>query len=226
MTARPAVVAFDVIETLMSIEPLRARLAGAGCPPHLLETWYARILRDGMALSAAGDYADFPSVAEAALRSLTGRPDADERLAAVIADLGDLPAFPDALPAVTRLAEAGVRVACLTNGRADTTAAFAARAGLEPFIERVISAAEVFRWKPSAVVYRYAAEVLGVRPERMALVAAHDWDCHGAKRAGMTTGWVRRPSGLPGGYGACFTPPDVAGADLAEVAAKLLALEP
>ena len=53
------------------------------------------------------------------------------------------------------------------------------------------------------------------------LVAAHDWDCHGAKRAGLITGWVSRKSG---GFGAPFEPPDVVGEDLAEVAAKLLAL--
>jgi 2-haloacid dehalogenase len=56
----------------------------------------------------------------------------------------------------------------------------------------------------------------------MALVAAHDWDCHGAKRAGLITGWVSRKSG---GFGAPFEPPDVVGEDLTEVAAKLLALE-
>jgi len=62
-----------------------------------------------------------------------------------------------------------------------------------------------------------------VPPERMALVAAHDWDCHGAKRAGLTTGFVSRKSG---GYGAPFAPPDVAADDLTEVVAGLLALAP
>ena len=71
------------------------------------------------------------------------------------------------------------------------------------------------------MVYLYAAEVLDVPPQWLALVAAHDWDCHGAKRAGLTTGWVSRKSG---GFGAPFEPPDVAGEDLTEVAAKLLAL--
>src|SRR5580692_6168360 len=42
MTNRPAVVAFDVIETLMSLEPLRARLVEIGQPPHLLEAWHTR----------------------------------------------------------------------------------------------------------------------------------------------------------------------------------------
>jgi 2-haloacid dehalogenase len=222
MTARPAVVAFDVIETLMSLEPLRARLTEAGQPPDLLEAWYTRTLRDGMALSATGDYVPFTDVAEAALRGLTNYTISDERLAQVMAGFSELPAFDDALPAITSLTEGGLRVACLTNGPADLTSSFVNRSGLGSLVDRVISVSEVYRWKPARVVYLYAAEVLDVPPDRMALVAAHDWDCHGAKRAGLTTGWVSRKSG---GFGAPFAPPDVVGEDLTEVAAKLLALE-
>ena len=223
MSRRPAVVAFDVIETLMSLEPLRARLTDIGQPPALLEAWYTRTLRDGMALSATGDYAGFTEVAEAALRGLTNYTVSDEQVAAVMEGFGELPAFPDAVPAITSLAEAGLRVACLTNGPASLTSSFIDRAGLGSGVDRVISVEEVYRWKPAGVVYLYAASVMNVPAERMALVAAHDWDCHGARRAGLTTGWVSRKSG---GFGAPFAPPDVVGEDLTEVAAKLLALEP
>jgi 2-haloacid dehalogenase len=223
MTSRPAVVAFDVIETLMSLEPLRARLAEAGLPAPMLEAWYTRTLRDGMALSAAGDYAPFTDVAEAALRALATNSISDEQVTYVMAGFDELPAFGDAVPAVTLLTDAGVRVACLTNGSAELASSFVKRTGLGSLVNRVISVGEVGRWKPARVVYLYAVEVMDVPPERMALVAAHDWDCHGAKRAGLTTGWVSRKSG---GFGAPFAPPDVVGEDLAEVAAKLLALEP
>jgi len=223
MTRRPAVVAFNVIDTLMSLEPLRERLNAIGQPPHLLEAWYTRTLRDGMALSATGDYVPFADVAEAALRGLTGYTISHDQVAQVMAGFAELPAFPDALPAITALTDAGVRVACLTNGSAELVTSFTDRAGLAPRIDRVISVGEVFRWKPSGMVYRYAAEVLDVPAQWLALVAAHDWDCHGAKRAGLTTGWVSRKSG---GYGAPFEPPDVTGEDLTEVAGKLLALEP
>jgi 2-haloacid dehalogenase len=221
VSRRPAVVAFDVIETLMSLEPLRARLTDIGQPPGLLEAWYTRTLRDGMALSATGDYVSFSEVAEAALRGLTHYTVSDEQVSFVMAGWSELPAFPDAGPALTQLTDAGLRVACLTNGSAFLASSFVNRAGLG--VDRVISAEEVYRWKPAGVVYLYAASVLDVPTDRLALVAAHDWDCHGAKRAGLTTGWVSRKSG---GFGAPFAAPDVAGEDLTEVVAKLLALEP
>ena len=223
MTRRPVAVAFDVIETLMSIEPLRGRLTDIGQPPHLLEAWYTRTVRDGMALSATADFAAFGEVAESSLRALTGQSISDDQVKHVMDGFSELPAFPDAVPAVTSLFEAGIRIACLTNAQADLAASFVERSGLGPMVERVISVGEVYRWKPAMVVYMYAAEVLDVTPALMALVAAHDWDCHGAKRAGLTTGWVSRG---PAGFGAPFGRPDVAGETLTEVAERLLALEP
>ena len=223
MTNRPTTVVFDVIETLMSLEPLRARLVDIGQPPHLLEAWYTRTLRDGMALSATGDYVPFTEVAESSLRGLADHPISDDQVGHVMTGFAELPAYPDAVPAAAALTEAGLRVACLTNGTAFLASSFVNRTGLGSLVDRVISVGEVYRWKPAGVVYLYAAEVLNTPPERLALIAAHDWDCHGAKRAGLTTGWVSRK---PGAFGAPFAPPDVAGKNLIEVVDKLLALEP
>jgi len=165
----------------------------------------------------------FTDVAATALRGLTHYTVSDEQVAEVMPGWDELPAFPDVLPAVRRLTEAGLRVACLTNGSAAAGSALANRAGFGGLVDRVISAEEVYRWKPAGVVYLYAASVMNVPADRMALVTAHDWDCHGGKRAGLTTGWVSRKAG---GFGAPFAPPDVVGEDLTEVAAQLLALEP
>jgi 2-haloacid dehalogenase len=221
MANRPSAVAFDVVETLMPLEPLAARLERAGLPGLVLREWFTRLLLYGVALSAAGDYVRFPEVAAEALRAVSGYRLAGQDVEYVLAGFAELPAHPDAEPAMRRLAGAGVRVCCLTNGSADITAAFLARTGLQPYVERVISVAEVGSWKPPARVYQHAADVLGLPPERVALVAVHAWDCHGAKRAGLTTAWASR---LEGRYGGLFAPADVTGADLAEVADALLAL--
>jgi 2-haloacid dehalogenase len=119
------------------------------------------------------------------------------------------------------LADAEVRMICLTNGSADTTAAFLRRAGLDRDVERVVATAEVNSWKPPARVYHHALQVLRLPAEGVALVAVHASDCHGAKRAGLTTGWASR---LEGRYGELFAPADIIGADLLEVARGLLAL--
>jgi 2-haloacid dehalogenase len=221
MANRPSAVAFDVVETLMPLEPLAARFERTGLPTSALREWFARLLLYGMGLSVAGDYVPFPDAAAEALRAVSGYRLGAPDVEYVLAGFAELPAHPDAEPAMRRLTGAGVRVCCLTNGSADATSGFLARTGLGQYVERVISAAEVGSWKPPARVYHHAADVLRLPPERVALVAVHAWDCHGAKRAGLTTGWASR---LEGRYGSLFAPADVTGADLTEVADGLLAL--
>lgn len=221
MLSRPRVVAFDVVETLMSLEPLRARFADVGLAADLLPHWFDRLLRDGMALTLAGDYEPFPEVAAAALRTLSGGAVDDDGVAHVLAGFGELPAHSDVEPAMRTLAGAGVSMVCLSNGTAEVTTAFLQRSGLDSYVDQVISVADVASWKPPVRVYDYALDQIGQAAEHVALVAVHAFDCHGAKRAGLTTGWASR---MEGHYADIFAPADVVGTDLVEVAQGLTAL--
>ncbi len=49
----------------------------------------------------------------------------------------------------------------------------------------------------------------------------HAFDCHGAGKVGLTTGWASR---LEGRYAEVFTPADVVGTDLVAVVDALLDL--
>ncbi|TDD07637.1 haloacid dehalogenase type II [Saccharopolyspora terrae] len=221
MPARPLTVAFDVVETLMSLEPLRPRFADAGLAPELLERWFDRLLRDGMALTLAGDYEPFPAVAAAALRTLARGDIDDDTVAHVLAGFHDLPAHPDVEPAMRTLSDAGISMICLSNGTAETTARFLQRNELDHHIDQVISVADVHSWKPPVRVYEHALDEIGQAPHEVALVAVHAFDCHGAKRAGLTTGWAGRHEGH---YGDVFIPADIVGHDLVDVAQQIAAL--
>ncbi|WP_304454819.1 haloacid dehalogenase type II [Nocardiopsis sp. YSL2] len=221
MTIRPRAVAFDVLETLVDLEPLRARLEEVGQPGRLLEPWFMRFQRDSMALTLAGDFASFDSVARQALRTDTGHTATEADIDHVLEGFGRLPAHPDAEPALRRLSEAGLRVGCLTVGSTENTARLLERAGLARHVDQVVTAERAGIWKPAPSIYRVAAGELGTPPGGMALVAVHAWDCHGAKRAGCLTGWCAR---LEGRYGDVFSAPDVSGPDLVQVAERLLRL--
>jgi 2-haloacid dehalogenase len=139
---RPAAVVFDVIETLMPLEPLREWFTAAGLSPQLRELCFTRTLRDGMALAATGEYTPFAEVAGQGLRAVSGyRVDAAQ-VASVLAGLSELPAHPDVLPRRGASGRGGVRLGCLTNGSATLTSSFVERAGLGPNIERVITVQE------------------------------------------------------------------------------------
>ncbi|MBN9098185.1 MAG: haloacid dehalogenase type II [Pseudonocardia sp.] len=221
MVHRPHTVVFDVVETLISLEPLRARFVEIGLPGAILEGWFDRMLRDGMALTLAGDYEPFPAVAAAALRVIGGGRLGDEQVAHVLDGFATLPAQSDAEPAMRALAEAGMSVVCLSNGARESTEAFLDRSGLDRLVDQVISVAEVRMWKPPRAVYDHALAAVGRPAEDVALVAVHAFDCHGAHAAGWTTGWAGR---LEKHYAEIFTRADVVGADLVEVAGGLVAL--
>ncbi|MEN3314101.1 MAG: 2-haloacid dehalogenase [Acidimicrobiaceae bacterium] len=215
----PDVVAFDVIDTLFSLASLEPLLAGAGGGPSTLELWFRRLLGDGFALTAAGDYRSFSDVAKASLRSVL--PDAhDHDLEAVVAGLAELDAHPDSAPAMGRAVE-GARVVVLTNGSARSTHALLERGGLDAFVDTVVSVADAKAWKPAAAPYLHAAAVLDVAPERLAMATVHPWDVHGAHRAGLTTGWCNRDGRR---YPATFHVADVHGPELVSVVEALLGL--
>lgn len=221
---RPAVVAFDVVETLFALDPLRPRFAQAGLPEGALGEWFARFLRDAMALDAAGTYVPFRAVAAGTLEAMLAgsRPDCGPAVEDILHGFLELPAHGDVRPAFTLLRDAGVRILALTNGRAQVTQHLLHRADLDAFVERVVSIDEVQHWKPRPEVYRHAASVAGVPADRAALVAAHAWDVLGARRAGLLTGWVAR---VEARFHPAMGSPTVRGDSLTEVAAALLALD-
>lgn len=216
------VVAFDVIETLFSLEPVRARMVETGLSPHALPLWFASLLRDAFALDAAGTYVPFKEVAQATLRVMMtnqGVEPTEAKVSRVVAAFAELPAHPDVRPAFEAAQAAGARIVTLTNGSADNTELLLKRAGLAEYVEMTISIDQVKRWKPTSAVYLHAAERTRVEPASLALVAAHAWDVHGAKRAGLQTGWVVRSDQTLSPIAAA---PDATGHSLTEVVGRLL----
>jgi 2-haloacid dehalogenase len=210
-----------VVETLFPLGLLGERLSRAGQSPDLLPVWFGQLLRDAFALTASGGYRPFAEVAIAALRTLA--PLSEDSAREVVGGFAGLDSHPEVAEAMQTLRAAEVRIITLTNGSAGTTSTLLERAGVRDLVEHVMSVDAVRRWKPAPEPYRHAAEVCDVPPERMALVAAHGWDLHGAHSAGLLTGWVNRSDGQ---WSDLFTPPDVTGPDLVSVVRSLDALSP
>ena len=221
MVRRPRVIAFDVIETLFPLEPLRARIVAAGQPGHVLELWFTRLLRDAFALTATGDYRPFADIAAGALASATGHTLSEDAVRGIMAGFAELDPHPDVAAAFGRARQAGVPVITVTNGSPHATRGLLERAGVLGDVRQVLSVDDIRRWKPAPDVYHYAARACQLEPGQLALVAAHSWDIHGAHQAGLVTGWVSR---LEGRFPPVFAPPDVAGAGLVEVVDALLEL--
>jgi len=212
-------VAFDVNETLFSLDRMQAAFADVGVEPELVPLWFARLLRDGFALTALGGYRPFAELAAETLRGLVPTIDADAA-AGVASAMRQLQPHPDVEPALRALHDAGLPVATLTNGSVDTVRAMLDGAGLTRYVPHNLSVDAVRRWKPAPEPYRYAAGQLGVEPRALVLVASHPWDCAGAQAAGLSAAWINRS---PAGWPAFFAPPQFSASDLTSLTDALLA---
>jgi len=216
---RLSTVVLDVNETLFSLASLKPAFESVGLDAGLVPLWFARLLRDGFALTSAGDFRPFGEIGQAVLHELIPEPLPSHAAATVMEAFHELQPHPDVPEGLKLLAAAGLRLVTLTVGDLSLVHTLFRRAGLEGYLTTCLSADTVRRWKPAPEPYHYAMRELNTTPQETALVAAHDWDIHGAARVGMITARIDRIPASP-----VFTPADVIGNDLPSVARQLIAL--
>lgn len=214
-------IAFDVNETLLDLAALDDAFAEAFGDSGARRRWFTLILLSGMTGTIVGAYRTFGEVGAASLDRLAASEgvalsDGDRRR--ILGGMRRLPPHPEVADALARLRNSGYRCAALSNSTLDVIQAQLDHAGLAPLFHAVLSADTTGRLKPHASVYREAAKELGVTPDRMWMIAAHDWDVAGAQAAGCHGGLVVRGGAGPN---ALFAEPDLVETDLAHMAAAL-----
>lgn len=194
-TRSSRVILLDVIETLFSLSPLKKRFVANGATEADADLFFAQLLRDAFALSAAGVFRPFPEIAAGSLTVLLKtrkHPDADTAMRDILSVFGELPAHPDVKPALEVIAQSPARAVLLTNGSRANTEKLVDGAGLSNLVDDVISIEDFQIWKPRREVYLEACRRCGTGPQDTTLIAAHAWDVHGAMEAGLDGIWVKR----------------------------------
>ena len=220
--SRPALLAFDVNETLLSLAPIKARFEetfGVGAPAG---EWFSRMLHGSLVANHVGDYRSFAEIGIESLLTVAskrGLAMGGEEAGSIVSAMRSLPPHPEVHDALERLFDADFVMVALTNGSTSAANDQIENAGLLPFLRRVVSVEEVGRFKPAPEPYQHAADVMGVDVADMMLVAAHDWDCAGAVAAGARSAFVQRSGvvwSLPG------EPPELVVDDIAGLADALI----
>jgi 2-haloacid dehalogenase len=198
---------FDVNETLLDMGALDPHFERIFGDASARQVWFGQFLQLWLTEMVTGVYQEFGTIGGAALKMLAegrGIELSDDEVAEILGAMKEMPPHPEVEEGLSRLRDAGFRLATLTNST------------------RRVGADTAQRLKPSPEPYRMAAESLGVELGEVRLVAAHGWDIAGALRAGCAAAFVDRPGK------ALFPtapPPDVVGTDLREVADRIVAAE-
>ena len=129
--------------------------------------------------------------------------------------------WPDAVEGLTRLKKKYV-LTTLSNGNVALMVNMAKRAGL-PW-DVILGAEPTRHYKPQREAYIGTAEYLGLRPEELMLVAAHNGDLKAASGFGLRTAFVPRPTEHGPGQTKDLAPDgtwDVVARDFVDLAEKL-----
>jgi len=218
------VLAFDLYGTLVdpiAIATELGQLIGDAEGREVAALWRLKQLEYSFRLTAMSRYEDFRWVTARALDfalASVGAPLPDGQDERLVELYDHLRPFPDAVPALGKLAGLGYELVILSNGTPAMIRNCLDNSGLGGFFGPQVSVDEVRAFKPSPVVYRHAAERLSVPVGQIRLVTSNAFDCVGASAVGMRTAWVNR-SAAP--FDTIGPPPDLIVPALDQLAAAL-----
>jgi 2-haloacid dehalogenase len=215
-------IAFDAFP-IFDPRPIAARCEALfpGRGSELIQTWRTRQFEYTWLRTAAGRYADFERVtaesltfaAEALKLDLTAEK-RDQLLQAHF----ELKTWPNVIPVLTRLRDAGLPLVFLSNFTPGMLNSCIKSAGLEGMFDAVLSTDSAQTYKPDPRAYALGEAALNLPRERILFVAFAGWDAAGAKLFGYPTFWANRLGLPPERFGPM---PDATSSDLSALPAYI-----
>jgi len=221
----PAVLVFDVNETLIDIESLAPLFGGLFGDERVLREWFGQLVMYSMTATLAEHYVDFFTIGQGVLHMLADiyRVDVtDDDVRRLQEQMRTMPAHPDVAAGLEALRDNGFRLVTLTNSpHKPGVRTPLENAGLADFFEHQFSVESCRAFKPSPSVYRYVCQRLDVAPADCMMVAAHVWDTVGAQNVGFSGALITRPGNPPLPVDG-LPQPDLVVSDLRQLAEQLI----
>lgn len=223
------VLTFDLYGTIVDmqrglIETVTPFLAARGYTgsAHSIVTWWRRThyqdsMIDALIAGTQTSYREIGRQAVSYTLTRAGVPFTDRDARELVAAIERLPPFPDVSAAIERL-RGRYRLAVLSNGDTDMLHNATRHHGVA--FDAVVSVDRAGAFKPHRVTYDTTAEILETDIDAICHVAAHPFDCIGAKASGMCAVYVNRRQ-RP--FGCSPHQPDLEVRDFTDLADRLAA---
>ena len=218
----PKIIFFDVNETLLDLRILSTSFQERFGDNQSLTDWFQLLVHSSTVVSITGHYANFGELAGAALQVVAAKYNKtlnEQQAVALLTQVRTAPAHKDVVPALRQLREAGHTLVALSNSAEAMLNEQLKNAGIADEFERVLSVEGIKKFKPSIEVYHWAASQMMIKPSEATMVAAHDWDIHGALNAGLQGIYVDREGKA---YNKLYLQPQTVVSDLTAVAEQLI----
>ena len=166
--------------------------------PKLAADWRLKQLQYTWLRAITGDHVPFWQVTKDGLdwameASNLDDPELREMLLALY---WELPAYAEVPKMLATLKAEGFLTAILSNGSPEMLAGAVDFAGVEAWLDAVLSVEDVQVFKPARRVYDMVQNRFGTQPDQVLFVSSNGWDAAAAAGYGFHTAWVNR-SGEP-----------------------------
>lgn len=187
---------FDAYGTLLDFNAAVMRCAGeiGEDAAKLSDIWRQKQLQYTWLRSLMGTHADFWQVTGEALDFSLAALGIDNPLLRenLMALYRELDAFEEVPATLSRLKQAGMKTAILSNGAPEMLHAAVRANGLQDLLDEVQSVEDVGIFKPAPQVYQLSVDRLGLAKEHICFMSSNGWDAAGAAAFGFKVVWINR----------------------------------
>jgi len=186
---------FDMNETLLNLGLLKVQFDKHFNDKYVLKYWFTKLLYSSSIMGIMNEYRSFGDLADVALENLffeNNKHLSTKTKTEILGEFRKLPAYEDVRPALDILRKKNIRVIAVSNSSLAMIKEQLTNAGIIDKFDSYYSVDNVKKYKPFKDIYQLSAKQEGLKTEDIVMVATHDWDLFGAKKAGLKTAYIKR----------------------------------
>ena len=213
---------FDMNETLLNLSLLKKGFDKSFDDDYVLKYWFVKLLHTSTVIGIMDEYKNFGELAEVVLENIfyeSGRQLTEETKAAILGSFRTLPAYDDVAEALKILRQNNIRSVAVSNSSLEMIKEQLTNAGIIDLFHAYYSVDSAQKYKPFKDIYQYAAHEENISPEDIVMVATHDWDLFGAKKAGFRTAYIQRKNEI---FNPHYLQPDLKKTSLVELVQEII----
>ena len=196
-------------ETLLNLSLLKESFGKHFDDAYVVKYWFTKLLHTSTVTGIMDEYKNFGELAAVVLENIfyeSGKQLTKEIKAEILGSFRKLPAYDDVAEALKIIRQNNIRAIAVSNSSLAMIQEQLTNAGIIDLFDAYYSVDSVNKYKPFKDIYSYAAREENVSPGDVVMVATHDWDLYGAKKAGLTTAYIRRKKEIFNPY---YLQPDI-----------------
>ncbi len=217
---------FDMNETLLNLSLLKTHFDKHFDDKYALRYWFMKLLHSSTVMGIMDTYLNFGELAGIALENLfheNNKQLSPESKTEILGGFKSLPAYDDVIPALDNLREQNIRVVAISNSSLEMIKEQLTNAGIIDKFDAYYSVDSVAKYKPFKDIYQATAKQEGLEIEDVVMIASHDWDLFGAKKAGLRTAYIKRKEAL---YHPYYEQADFQDTDLSSLITQIIKSKP